>query len=226
MKIAIVSDIHQSVYWREVIEQMDDYDKVIFLGDEFDCWANKWPYQVNNAENIISFKKSFPEKVDLCWSNHAISYYLGERCSGYQSEHAFDIYEFYKKHEDFFNVIYIYDNWIFSHAGISEGWMKYCRINELNEINRIFKEKPDFFKWIGPDNFGNNANEGPLWIRPEALIANRVPGFNQAVGHTESVEPRTVKENGQIFLFCDTYEHNFLTVLDTEKNEAEFINLE
>jgi len=226
MKIAIISDIHQSIYWRKIIERMDDYDKIIFLGDEFDSWSNRWPFQMNNAENIITFKKSFPEKVDLCWSNHAISYFLNERCSGYQGEHAVDIYEFYKKHEEFYRVIYIYDGWIFSHAGVSEKWMKYCGINELNEINQMFRENPKFFMWIGPDNFGNNANEGPLWIRPEALIANRVPGFNQAAGHTEGVEPKTFKENGQVFLFCDTYEHNFLTVLDTEKNETEFINLQ
>jgi len=226
MKIAVISDIHQSVYWRKIIEQMDDFDKVVFLGDEFDCWLNKWPFQMNNAENIITFKKSFPEKVDLCWSNHAISYYLNERCSGYQVEHAFDINEYYRKYESFYNILYIYDNWIFSHAGISEKWMKYCSINELSEINQLFKDKPKNFKWVGPDNFGNNANEGPLWIRPEALIENRVPGFNQVAGHTECIEPKIVRENGQIFLFTDTYEHNFLTILNTENNEFEFINLE
>ncbi|MCL2196568.1 MAG: metallophosphoesterase [Treponema sp.] len=225
MKIAVISDIHQTVYWRKIIEQMDDFDKVIFLGDEFDCWSNEWPFQIKNAENIIIFKKSFPEKVDLCWSNHAISYYLNERCSGYQGEHAYDICEYYIKHQEYYNVLYIYDNWIFSHAGISQKWMEYCRINELSEINQIFRDKPKIFKWIGPDNFGNNANEGPLWIRPEALIANSVNNYNQVAGHTEGVEPKIVKENNKMFVFCDTYEHNFLTVLYTEKNEVEFINL-
>jgi len=226
MKIAVISDIHQTVYWRKIIEQMDDFDKVIILGDEFDCWSNKWPFQMNNAENIITFKKSFPDKIDLCWSNHAISYFLNERCSGYQTEHSLDIYEFYNRYKEYYNVIYIYDNWIFSHAGVSEKWMRYCRLNNLSEINLMFKAKPDSFRWIGPDNFGNNANEGPLWIRPEALMVNSVPNFNQVAGHTEGVEPKRINENGQIFVFCDTYDHNFLTVLNTDNNEVEFINWE
>jgi len=226
MKIAVISDIHQSVYWCNIIKQIDDFDKVIFLGDEFDSWANKWPMQINNAENIIAFRNNFPEKVDLCWSNHAISYFLDERCSGYQSGRASAIYEFYKKHETLYNVIYIYDNWIFSHAGVSEKWMNYCNISELSEINQKFREKPRFFKWIGPDNFGNNAKEGPLWIRPEALLANSVPNFNQAAGHTENIEPRIVKKNNQTFIFCDTYEHNFLTILDTKNDSVDFISCE
>ncbi|MCL2802328.1 MAG: metallophosphoesterase [Treponema sp.] len=225
MKIAVVSDIHQSIYWRQLIEQVNDFDKIIFLGDEFDCWRNKWPLQMNNAENIITFKKNYPEKIDLCWSNHAASYFLDERCSGYQYERAIDINEFYIKYKDLYNVIYIYGNWIFSHGGVSAKWMRSCRIDNLNEINQLFKEKPFLFRWVGPDGCGNNSNEGPLWIRPEALITNYIQGYNQAVGHTENLQPRIVKKYKQLFVLCDTAEHNYLTVIDTKTNEVEFVKL-
>jgi len=226
MKIAVVSDIHQSVYWRYLIEKENDFDKIIFMGDEFDCWKNKWPLQMNNAENIITFKKSCQEKIDLCWSNHAISYFLNEKCSGYQADHAIDIKEFYKRNKNFYNVIYVYDNWIFSHGGVSAKWMKSCGIDNLSEVNTLFNEKPNYFKWVGPDSYGNNSNEGPLWIRTDALIMNHVHGFNQAVGHTENLQPRIVKKFKQVFVFCDTHEHNYLTVIDTKTNAVEFINLE
>jgi len=226
MKVAVVSDVHQTDYWRKIISQKDDFDKIIFLGDEFDCWDNRWPFQMNNAEDIVSFKKNSPEKVDLCWSNHAISYFLDERCSGYQNEHARDIKDFYNKYQELFNPIYIYDNWIFSHAGVSAEWMRRCGINELSEINPLFKGKPGFFRWTGPNDFGNNSNEGPLWIRPEALIINHVSKFNQVAGHTESIEPKITKKDKQIFVFCDTYEHNYLTVIDTENNSVDFINMQ
>jgi len=226
MKIAVVSDVHQSVFWKKIIDQKDSFDKIIFLGDEFDHWENEWPHQINNANDIIDFKKGNPDKVDLCWSNHAISYFLDERCSGYQSGHARDIKEFYRKHQDFYNPIYIYDGWIFSHAGVSAKWMKHCRINELGGINQMFREKPGLFRWVGPDNYGNNPSEGPLWIRPEALIANHVPKYNQVAGHTENDEPKIVRKYRQIFVFCDTYDHNYLTVLDTGTNDVKFIRVE
>ena len=225
MKVAVVSDVHQTDYWRKIISQKDDFDKIIFLGDEFDCWDNRWPFQMNNAEDIVSFKKNSPEKVDLCWSNHAISYFLDERCSGYQNEHARDIKDFYNKYQELFNPIYIYDNWIFSHAGVSAKWMTSCGINDINQINQLFTDDPDYFRWIGPDGYGNNANEGPLWIRPDALVNNYVTGYNQVAGHTEYTQPRIIRKADQIFVFCDTPDHNYLTVLDTRSNEVEFVNL-
>jgi len=225
MKIAVISDVHQSEFWRRVMEKQDDFDKIIFLGDEFDSWKNSWPFQMENALDIISFKKANPDKVELCWSNHAISYYLNERCSGYQSGYAKDIKEFYISHKNLYNVVYIYDKWLFSHAGISVKWMKCSGIEEISQINDLFREKPNLFRWIGPDGSGNNANEGPLWIRPEALTANYVSGFHQIAGHTEDEQPRIVKRFRQLFIFCDTYDHNYLTVLDTKTNLARFINL-
>ena len=225
MKIAIISDIHQSIFWEKIKDKKNDYDKIIFLGDEFDTWKNRWPLQMTNAENIIAFKKENPEKVDLCWSNHATSYFLEERCSGYQYDHAVDIAEFYKKNKDLFNAVYIYDNWIISHGGISAKWMQCCGIKDVHEINQLFRERPNFFRWVGPDGYGDNSNEGPLWIRPSALINNRVNGYNQAAGHTEYFQPRIIRKNKQIFVFCDSPAHNYLTVLDTKSNSVEFIDL-
>ena len=225
MKIAVVSDIHQSIYWRKLLNRINEFDKIIFLGDEFDCWKNKWPLQMNNAENIITFKKSSPDKIDLCWSNHATSYFLDEHCSGYQSEHAIDIKEFYQKYKDLYNVIYTYDNWIFSHGGVSAKWMKCCGIKDISEINTLFKERPNYFRWVGPDGYGNNPNEGPLWIRPNALIDNSVQGYNQMTGHTEYTQPEVVKMKKQLFIFCDTIMHNYLTILDTRTDLIKFEDL-
>lgn len=225
MKIAVISDIHQSIFWKKIIDRKNNFDKIIFLGDEFDCWENKWPFQMDNAEEIVKFKEKNFDRVDLCWSNHAISYFLDEQCSGYQREHAAGIKEFYKRNKELYNPVYIYDKWIFSHAGVSAKWMKYNLINDLGEINQLFQKKPYIFKWIGPDGSGNNPIEGPLWIRPDALLNNFVPNYSQIMGHTENIEPIVIRRKRQVFVFCDTYDHDNLTVLDTEKNEVEFFDL-
>jgi len=225
LKIAVVSDIHQTSYWKYTIGQINDFDKVIFLGDEFDCWDNVWPLQMDNALEIIQFKKQYPDKVDLCWSNHAISYFLDERCSGYQYHNSLDIKEFYRLNKSLYNVVYIYDNWIFSHGGVSLRWMQCCALNDVNEINQLFRERPNYFRWVGPDGYGNNPNEGPLWIRPKALIKNSVQGFNQVAGHTENSEPLIEKKNNQTFVFCDTPDHNYLTILDTKSGSVDFVDI-
>jgi hypothetical protein len=227
MKIAIITDIHGSTNWRAVMKMVDNFDKIVFLGDYFDSWTNKWPEQMNNACNILTFKKRYPEKIDLCWANHDTSYYLDERCSGYQMEHAIEIKEFFKRQKDQFEVVYVYDKWIFSHAGVSEKWMSFARIKTAEEINLLFKERPNYFRWVGPDSFGNNPNEGPLWIRPESLTINAVKNYNQAVGHTELQDgPKVISKNKLKFVFTDTRKHNHLTIIDTETNEVNFKNID
>jgi len=223
MKIAIITDIHGTTYWRYAQKNIDKYDKFIFLGDYFDNWVSEWPGQMNNARNIITFKKDFPEKIDLCWANHDTSYYLNERCSGHQFDHAKEIKDFFTKNKKLLNVVYIYDDWIFSHAGVSAAWMSSAGIKSPEEINALFKERPNFFKWVGPNSYGDNPSEGPLWIRPDSLINNAIKNYNQAVGHTELQDgPKVIIKNNLKYVFSDTREHNYLTTLDTKTNEVGF----
>jgi len=223
MKIAVIPDIHGSIYWRMTIKMIDKLDKIIFLGDYFDSWENEWPEQINNVNDIIAFKKQCSNKVDLCWGNHDTSYYLNCQCSGYQLEHEKDIKTFFNKNAEFFNVLYIYDKWIFSHAGVSEKWMSCAGIKTPEEINQLFTESPNFFSWFGPDAYGNNANEGPLWIRPESLIMNSIKGYNQAVGHTkQSNTPIIVSKDKHKYVFTDTRKYYYLTIIDTKTKDITF----
>jgi hypothetical protein len=223
MKIALITDIHGSTYWRRIQKNIDIYDKIIFLGDYFDSWTNECPEQMDNAWNIILFKKQYPNKIDLCWANHDTSYYLDERCSGYQEKYAKDIKMFFNRNKELLDVVYIYDDWIFSHAGVSAKWMSCVGIKTPEEINPLFKERTNFFKWVGPNGYGDNANEGPLWIRPESLMNNALKNYNQAVGHTELQDgPKVIIKEEQKFVFTDTREHNYLTIIDTETDEVEF----
>ena len=220
MKIAVIPDQHQHTHWKKIIPRIDEFDKIIFLGDYFDDWKNKWPHQMTNFLSIIKFKKENLEKVDLLWGNHETSYYHDEQCSGYQYEHYFEIVEVLRKNKNLLEVVSIYDKWIFCHAGVSEAWMKCAAITDVNSINDLFKERPNYFRWVGPHGAGDNYNEGPLWIRPNALMANAVDNYHQCVGHTElAVGPTSYLRNDCYFVYTDTREHNYVTIIDTETND-------
>jgi len=230
MKVIVVPDPHQTTHWRKVRDHIDSVDKVIFLGDYFDTWKNKWPHQINNVSNIIKFKKDYPDKVCLCWGNHETSYYLDEKCSGYQHDRSFDIEEFLRKHNELFEVCFIFDNWIFAHGGISKKWIEVCGIDsDINKINQLFKERPGYFRWVGPNGYGNNYNEGPLWIRPIALAEVAIDNYNQCVGHTEvnsmNVKPpiKWKHQNNGDLLLVDSHEHDCIIELDTITGEYKLI---
>ena len=71
--ILVCGDIHGRRFWKKPCENIEDYDKVIFLGDYLD------PYDfegitvidaIKNFEEIIEFKKNNVDKVILLLGNH------------------------------------------------------------------------------------------------------------------------------------------------------------
>jgi len=223
VKICALPDVHGSDNWRKASVLLDAFDKMIFLGDYFDAWENKWPSQMNNAKKIIQLKKEYPHKVFLCWGNHDTSYYLNEQCSGYQLEHAADIEEFLGNNKDLLESACVFDNWIFCHAGVSAAWMACAGIRKPEEISMLFKENPNYFRFVGPDMYGDNYNEGPLWIRPESLMPNAVQKYNQCVGHTEQgISPAVMRKGGYQYVLTDTRKHDYITIIDTATDEVIF----
>jgi hypothetical protein len=221
-----VPDVHQSIYWKKLLNiNLDTIDKIVFLGDYFDCWENAWPYQGENFEAIIQFRKNAPDKIDVLFGNHDTSYLLNERCSGYQHHKAKHIKETIENSMQFMQAVSVYDDYIFSHAGVSYKWMSCAGIKDVCKINQLFKESPNFFRWVGPDNYGNNANEGPLWIRPESLYRTSVKGYNQIVGHTEVDLLRYKKSpySGMNILCIDSRTHDNIILLDTKTENFEKI---
>jgi predicted MPP superfamily phosphohydrolase len=222
LKIICIPDIHQSGHWRKLLEiDLNTIDKIVFLGDYFDCWKNEWPNQGRNFKNIIQFKKDAPDKIDVLFGNHDTSYLLDERCSGYQHHKAKDIKKMIENSMEFMQVISVYDNYIFSHAGVSCKWMKSPGTEDINGINQLFTERPDFFRWVGPDNYGDNYDEGPLWIRPASLSRTSVKEYNQIVGHSEVDLLRYHQSpySGMNLLFVDSPTHENIILLDTETGD-------
>jgi hypothetical protein len=222
MQIICVPDIHQSIHWRKLLGlDLKTIDKIIFLGDYFDCWENEWPSQGENFKNIIQFKKDAPEKIDVLFGNHDTSYLLDERCSGYQLYKSERIEEMIENSMQLMQVISVYDNYVFSHAGVSYKWMERAGIKDINKINGLFRKRQNFFKWVGPDSYGDNINEGPLWIRPASLQRTSVEGYNQIVGHTEVHLLRYHKSSysGMKILCIDSRTHENIIFLDTETGD-------
>jgi hypothetical protein len=221
MKIAVIPDVHGFHHWEIIIPIKDQFDKIVFLGDFVDSWTNKWPDQIENVYKIFKFKRDNPNKVDLLLGNHSTSYILNEHCSGYQPEHDIDINEAYRINKNLYEIVAIYDKWIFSHAGVSRKWMSAAGIKSPQEINQLFKERPNFFRWVGPDRYGRNDNEGPLWIRENLRDCN-IKYYNQVVGHTELPShswPSTfIGTDKEILLYVDTKEHDKILILDTEND--------
>jgi predicted phosphodiesterase len=206
MKIAAIGDIHGRDVWKHL--NVDDFDKVIFIGDYFDSFTIDGRTQIINFKNILKLKTTYPDKVVLLLGNHDFHYLpsINEHYSGYQAYLNFDIGELLKDNISLFNIIHIEEQFLFSHAGVSSLWLKEIGLT-LEEINAYFSHNPKAFGFSAShyrNNYGDEICQGPLWIRPNSLRKSFLPGYVHVVGHTH--QPNVTIEKDIILI--DTLDHS------------------
>ena len=140
MKILVIPDIHGRKFWRRAVaDNIGKVDKVIFLGDYLDPYANEIDEDpdsmecddfydsyglLNMLKDIVSLKKNEPDKFILLTGNHTDSYIWSKFKAASRTDYdSWEIYhKFFLENLSLFNLVYTQDNVIFSHAGISQGW--------------------------------------------------------------------------------------------------------
>jgi hypothetical protein len=165
MKYLVIGDTHGRKFWRQTIaDNINKVDKVIFLGDYLD------PYQeeimmtpelmecgyfgdsknlLKMLEDIVSLKKNEPNKYILLTGNHTDSYIWSKFHAATRTDYKNweKYHKFFSENLDLFNFVWIENDVIFSHAGISEGWaneflyhyMKYDEGAELEKNSLVFE---------------------------------------------------------------------------------------
>lgn len=159
MKILVLPDIHGRNFWRKPCENIEGYNKVIFLGDYLDPYGFEDISEedsIDNFKDILLFAKDIP-KVVMLLGNHDepyasdIYYGLSSWHCRHSQRHHKEINDIFKTHEDCFRLAYSVDDILFTHAGCVSGWLDFAfdykyndRINleELcNDINEKQKTK-------------------------------------------------------------------------------------
>jgi hypothetical protein len=241
MKLVVIGDIHGHDSWKQVVAQEHDADEFVFVGDYFDSFTVKGPDQINNFLDIIEFRNtSIYHKVTLLIGNHDHHYYPGiddSGTSGYQTLMAPSIKHVVDDNRQYLQVAYQSGDFVFTHAGLSSEWLDDNVVgwnvsNMVDKVNELFQYQPNnlayrSFKYYDYENnqaqlaggYGNETFQGPLWIRPRALMeANRDTlrtQIIQVVGHTGQTQIDIEgKATGGRYYFIDTMPKEYLVVKD------------
>lgn len=133
-KVIICPDVHCRSFYKPVLNVKDK--PVIFLGDYMDPyrWENTSDEQgIANLEEIIDFARN-NYNVALLVGNHDVSFewsYMGfERT---YHEYYDELHRLYRDNTDLFHPIHKLQDTLFTHAGISNGW--------LNTLNHYLVDK-------------------------------------------------------------------------------------
>jgi hypothetical protein len=129
-KIYVVPDVHGRQFWHDV-EKIDDYEKIIFLGDYVDPYPHEGVKPVEGMKclkEIIQFAKDH-ENVVLLMGNHDSTYmlstYLCECRTDY--DNFPEIRKTFLDNKDMFKLAYYleteYGPVMFTHAGLFSDWL-------------------------------------------------------------------------------------------------------
>jgi hypothetical protein len=240
MKLVAIGDIHGRDYWKQIVDQEQDADTFVFVGDYFDSFTIKGPDQINNFLDIIEFKKQSKVPVILLIGNHDYHYYPGiedSGTSGYQTLMAPSIKHVVDDNKQHLQAAYQVGEFVFTHAGLSSEWLDDMvvgwSVDSLDAtVNDLFKFQPQklayrSYKQVGDQvygagGYGSETFQGPIWIRPKALMAANKETLRkqiiQVVGHTpqDTIDIKG-KSTGGRYYFIDTLEYGqnqYLVVKD------------
>ena len=225
MKICVIGDIHGRNCWLDIIKREEEnVDKIIFLGDYLDSFDVSLEDQFNNFEEILNYKKSNFDKIELLLGNHEFHYL--NKTKNY-SGHSYITYLKFNDiledlvNNDFLKVAYKSNDVLFTHAGLSKTW---CIFNDINydntkldeELNILFKKNRNLFDIQVPTSgYGDETYQGPLWIRPNSLIKDSTPHLH-IIGHTES---KKVEYNSS-YIKIDSLPYKYI-IIETNSKEYE-----
>lgn len=191
-KILIVPDVHGRTFWHRATELVDKVDQIVFLGDYLDPYPHEgisFDEAFEEFNDILEFKKEYPDLVTLLVGNHDMHYIIDEfmNCSRRNIEMQGQLHDLYNSNLDLFKLIHTEDDWIFSHAGVYKDWMdKYeFTLEDLNLKTFLGSQWPaleDLSLYRG----GQNSVGSCIWadIR-ESVGHDLIPNYKQVVGHTQ-----------------------------------------
>lgn len=215
MKHIAIGDLHGRDNWQHINTKL--YDKIIFLGDYVDSYELSDLVILENLKKVIALKKRQPEKIVLLLGNHDAHYlhYPRFECSGFRKTMQRDLTTLFCKNADLFQVAYQKNNYLFTHAGVTNNW--YNEIGRLpvlqqiceqeatlaGQLNRLEKTTYRASLYDAGIERGGFGYGGPLWADLKETFSDMLHGYNQVVGHTRVEEIRTVSYTGRSMTYTD-----------------------
>lgn len=197
-KILIIPDVHGRDFWKKALELIDEVDKVVFLGDYMDPYPEEgitYEDAIDNFKQIIDFTKKYKDKIVLLKGNHDYHYCLEGMIKGsrFDKFHQKEISEIFEENSDLFQLIYISDKYLFSHAPIWQVWADRNKVTLEDLLNQKVSASAlseiSFLRG-GPDEYGSC-----VWadIR-ECLVLFEGINYYYITGHTQLVKPYVGEE--------------------------------
>jgi hypothetical protein len=212
MKTITIGDLHGKDIWKNV--NIEDYDKVIYIGDYTDAYDLADGTILRNLKDIIEQKKQNPDKVIMLLGNHDVQYMFAKEktaylhnCSGRRHSMRDDLHKLFNDNKDLFQLAHYEAGnggqmYLWTHAGVVEDWYvgrflevtytkDYDWLNFGQQLNLAFSNYEHCIFDCGYIRGGRYPTGGPLWADVSEVMVRPLPNINQIIGHSKVKEIHT-----------------------------------
>lgn len=196
MKLLVIPDIHLKPWIIEnAMELMASgmFDNAVFLGDFVDDWGNESNLGLYEMtfDALDKFLEKYPDTL-ICLGNHDLSYLWLCLETGYSWMARDLVVERVRKLGGNKKAVHWVDKVLFSHAGVTDVYMKKCGGKLKTVVNKTNHN-------INPDLLWHDCS--PIWARP-GDYSFKLDGYLQIVGHTPVGSAHEMIEG---LVVCDTF---------------------
>lgn len=201
VEVLILPDIHGRRFWKDAIERFpkNDYPniKIVFLGDyvdpyvEYDGITQEEAFV--NFEELLDYVKT-DNRVTILLGNHDWHYIVVLDHSRYDWQRKNDIHALFMKNIDMFQFVKIleYDGckYMFSHAGLTKGFVEDSMRHADEFIKKLQKEKKEYEESVNKDDLRKaieDINECSTWLQKISNVEETedYETFNETLRHID-----------------------------------------
>ena len=195
MKILIIPDVHGRDFWIEPCSHIDEFDKVIFLGDYHDPYPSEVSQETSRKrlrDQLLPFILEHQDKVVCLFGNHDGNYLVGNMADRLDFYHREEVAEYMNKMN--IKLIHIEGKYLFSHSGVLPKWLENNNLT-LKDLETLPFNHPALMN-VSPIRGGWSEVGGCVWgdVR-EYAVREHLPNYYQIFGHTQQVENAVITKD-------------------------------
>lgn len=221
MKILIIPDVHGRNFWEEPCSHIDEFDKVIFLGDYHDPYlfqVSQDKSRHNLRDKLVPFVNEHKDKVVCLMGNHDGNYVISPMANRMDVFHRGDITHYLNQMN--LKLAHQEGKYLFTHSGVLPDWLEYNNITLDNVLAGNVSN--DALMQVSPNRDGWDSCGSCIWGDvSEYALSKKIPGIFQIFGHTQ-MEKEIITDE---FACLDCRKAFVLdTELETLKSYEEWLN--
>lgn len=185
MKILVIPDVHGRDFWIEPCQHVEEFDKIIFLGDYHDPYSFQVSADTSRHrfhDELLPFVLEHKDKVICLLGNHDGNYVIGEMADRMDRYHKDEIKRYLEQMD--LKLAYQEGKYLFTHSGVLPAWLQYNKITLKDVLDNTVPYEA--LVQVSPNRGGWDRCGSCIWGDvSEYFMSIKIPDVYQIFGHTQ-----------------------------------------